>query len=203
MFNYGLGWLSKWPSHFTKEWLNGFSASWESSICERKLHYPGNRTQDTTPIRGDPATIIVYTTLRKSGNRNSENWKIFNLSHVCISLFFKGCLDLLEKHASQHNLFSIDCDGGGVGVNGEQHNTASRDCLASKLKCWNWPGNLTQDFQEQHKQNLLKILFEPGACWPFCRCDQWWISRHRLSKEGSQRLHFRSCLSTLPLRRQS
>ena len=29
----GLGWLSRWPSHFTKDWLNGFSASWESSIC--------------------------------------------------------------------------------------------------------------------------------------------------------------------------
>ena len=46
LHNYRLGWLSRWPSHFTKEWLNGFSASWESSICERKLHYPGNRTQD-------------------------------------------------------------------------------------------------------------------------------------------------------------
>ena len=46
MCGHGLGWLSRWPSHFTKEWLNGFSASWESSICERKLHYPGNRTQD-------------------------------------------------------------------------------------------------------------------------------------------------------------
>ena len=63
--SHGLGWLSKWPSHFTKEWLNGFSASWESSICERKLHYPGNRTQDTTPIRGDPATIIVYCWVKK------------------------------------------------------------------------------------------------------------------------------------------
>ena len=42
----GLVCLSRWPSHFTKDWLNGFSASWESSICERKLHYPGNRTQD-------------------------------------------------------------------------------------------------------------------------------------------------------------
>ena len=41
LFN-GLGSLSRWPSHFTKDWLNGFSASWESSVCERKLHYPGN-----------------------------------------------------------------------------------------------------------------------------------------------------------------
>jgi len=44
--SFGLGCWSIWPSHFTKEWLNGFCASWESSICERKLHYPGNRTQD-------------------------------------------------------------------------------------------------------------------------------------------------------------
>ena len=29
-----------------QELWHGFSASWESSICERKLNYPGNRTQD-------------------------------------------------------------------------------------------------------------------------------------------------------------
>ena len=39
-------------------WPNGFSTSWESSICEIKLHYPGNRTQDLY-FPGDIASIIV------------------------------------------------------------------------------------------------------------------------------------------------
>ena len=34
------------PKHLPQELWHGFSASWESSICERKLHYPGNRTQN-------------------------------------------------------------------------------------------------------------------------------------------------------------
>ena len=37
IFIIGLGCLSRWPSHFTKDWLNGFSASWESNICGRKV----------------------------------------------------------------------------------------------------------------------------------------------------------------------
>ena len=34
------------PNSLPQELWHGFSASWESSICERKLHYPGNRTQN-------------------------------------------------------------------------------------------------------------------------------------------------------------
>ena len=33
----GLGCLSRWPSHFTKEWLNGFSANWESISLWKKV----------------------------------------------------------------------------------------------------------------------------------------------------------------------
>ena len=39
-------WAGLDPKHLPQELWHGFSASWESSICERKLHYPGNRTQN-------------------------------------------------------------------------------------------------------------------------------------------------------------
>ena len=57
-FTYYLNiWSSSWwwagldPKILPQELCHGFSASWESIICERKLHYPGNRTQNL--IRGD------------------------------------------------------------------------------------------------------------------------------------------------------
>ena len=34
----------QWLNHMV--WPNGFSTSWESSICDIKLHLPGNRIQD-------------------------------------------------------------------------------------------------------------------------------------------------------------
>ena len=39
-------WAGLDPNSLPQELWHGFSASWESSICERKLHYPGNRTQN-------------------------------------------------------------------------------------------------------------------------------------------------------------
>ena len=39
-------WAGLDPNHLPQEFWHGFSASWESSICEIKLHYPGNRTQN-------------------------------------------------------------------------------------------------------------------------------------------------------------
>ena len=50
----GLGCLSRWPSHFTKEWLNGFSASWESISLWKKV---------TLPWESNPG---------RSGNHSSE-----------------------------------------------------------------------------------------------------------------------------------
>ena len=77
--NHRLGCLSRWPSHFTKDWLNGFSANWESSICGRKLHYPGNRTQD----------------LLQSGEVWQPFWCTFGLKKIKYQKCLVKCCDLL------------------------------------------------------------------------------------------------------------
>ena len=38
---------------------NGFSTSWESSICERKVTQPWESNPGPTPNRGELATLVV------------------------------------------------------------------------------------------------------------------------------------------------
>ena len=59
---HGLGCLSRWPSHFTKDWLNGFSASWESSLGfePRTFSYQGSCATNTLlAICGRDLTLNV------------------------------------------------------------------------------------------------------------------------------------------------
>ena len=54
-------WVGLDPRFRPQELCHGFSARWESSICEIKLHYPGNLLPGPIPIQGDIATKIVFS----------------------------------------------------------------------------------------------------------------------------------------------
>ena len=77
-------WLLEWmaESLHPGKWPNGFSTSWESSICERKVTQPWESNPGPTPIRGELATLIMSVGLKKRfSNLENKNlnglWKWF------------------------------------------------------------------------------------------------------------------------------
>ena len=49
-------WLLEWMAESLHP---GFSTSWESSICERKVAQPWESNPGPIPIRGELATLVV------------------------------------------------------------------------------------------------------------------------------------------------
>ena len=60
----------------SQELQHGFRASWKSRICERKLHYPGNRTQDLL--------LSVPTIIVSVGSKHCKNCECCQVSILIV-----------------------------------------------------------------------------------------------------------------------